>query len=187
MPQTNAGSQYNTYNTYWNYHGDVSRPITGESHATSMLAASSKATRSSSKRNPRNTSQKQSFHIDTMRYVLKATEQDEYAILTLFGRYEPIASVPQISAVDPSARAGYPPQVPQSRHLLPAFLFLELVIHPVFVILKYPISLPSELCSHDDGSVIGDADAGRAYHFRECCSGYVDTKRGCNLPRTTAV
>jgi len=58
-----------------------------------------------------------------MRYVLKATEQDEYAILTLFGRYEPIASVPQISAVDPSARAGYPPQVPRSRHLLPAFLF----------------------------------------------------------------
>ena len=152
-----------------------------------MLAACSKATGGSSKRNPRKTSQKHPCHIDTMRYVLKATEQDEYAILTFFGRYEPLASLPQISAVDPSARAGYSPQVPPSRHMLQAFTFAELVIPPVFVVLKCPINLSSELRSHDDGSVIGDADAGRAYHFRECSSDYVDTKRRCVLRRTTAV
>lgn len=137
----------------------------GGSRRASMLAACSKAKRGSSKRNLRKTSQKQSFHIDTMRYVLKAIEQGEYAMLTFFGRYEPIASIPQISAVDPSARAGYSPQVPPSRHLLPAIPFVELVIPPVFVLLKYPISSSLELCSHDDECVIAHADAGRAYNF----------------------
>jgi len=152
-----------------------------------MLAASSKATRGSSKRNPRKTLQKQSFHMDTIRYVLKATEQGENVILTSSGRYEPSASIPQISAVDPSARAGYSPQVPPSRHQLAASPFVELIIPPVFVLLTDPISLSSELCSHEDGCVIADADAGRAYNVRECCSDSVDTKRGCILPRTTAV
>jgi len=172
---------------YPKHHADISRFRNGEIHAASMLAAYSKATSGSSKRNPRKTSHKHPFHIDTIRCVLKATEQDEYAILTLFGRYEPIASIPQTSAVDPSARAGYSPQVPPSRHLLPAFPFVELVIPPVFTHSKCPMSLSSELCSHDDGCVIMNADAGRAYNFRDCSSDYVDTKRGCILPRTTAV